>query len=277
VTKAVGILLGSTTVLTAILFYFGWSRAYYFFDYFGVDSSLLGLTTRDYVQLSVDGLFVPLAVVACGALALLWAWTRLSAWAARHRRSGAVTAVVSVAGALLLLNGLSRVVVATPVNSPLAVAPACLAGGAALLVYGLRRHRGATGDLVAAADWAVVFVLVGLSLFWAANDYSAAVGRSRARQFVAQLPTLPDAVLYSEKSLGLKHPGIREIPCVHAKARYGFRYDGLKLVLQSGDEYLFLPETWTPAHGVAVLLPRSDTTRLEFRPAGAAPDRNPTC
>ena len=40
---------GSTTVLTAILFYFGWSRAYYFYDYLGVDSSLLNLTTRDYL------------------------------------------------------------------------------------------------------------------------------------------------------------------------------------------------------------------------------------
>ncbi|MFI7442745.1 hypothetical protein [Nonomuraea indica] len=43
----------------------------------------------------------------------------------------------------------------------------------------------------ARAEWAVVFVLVGVGLFWAANDYSAAVGRARARQFVTELPAAP--------------------------------------------------------------------------------------
>ena len=114
-----------------------------------------------------------------------------------------------------------------------------------------------------------VFVLVGLSLFWAANDYSAAVGRSRARQFVAELPIYPSAVVYSERSLNLHAPGVREVRCQDREAAYRFRYDGLKLVLQSGDQYLFLPEAWTPTHGVAILMPRNDAIRLEFIPASA--------
>src|SRR4051812_23035606 len=211
------------------MFYFGWSRAYYFYDYFGVESSLLGLTTRDYLQLSVDGLFVPLAVAACVTLAALGVRSRLTAWPVPRRWSAAAGRAVPIAGALLLLNGLSGIVVGTPLNSRLAVAPLCLGAGAVLLIAGLRRNRArsavTTPDAIAVAEWAVVFVLAGLSLFWAANDYSAAVGRSRAQQLVTQLPDFPRTTLYSEKRLGLAHSGIVEVRCADPRGTYGFRYD----------------------------------------------------
>jgi hypothetical protein len=300
VTRAVGTLLGSTTVLTAILFYFGWSRAYYFYDYLGVDSSLLELSTRDYLQLSIDGLFVPLTVSACAGLAVLWAFSRRRTRTPGRLRSAGAGLPVRIAGLVLAANGVSRIFVVTPLNRYLTVAPLSLGAGVCLLVYGIRSQRlrirggdstdrtaagdstdriaaGDSTDRIAAGDWAVVFVLVGLSLFWAANDYSADVGRSRARQFVTQLPTLPSAVLYSAHSLSLSGPDIREVHCRDADAAYRFRYDGLKLVLQSGDEYLFLPARWSRTEGAAILLPRSDTLRLEFTPPTATSGPPPTC
>lgn len=39
--------------------------------------------------------------------------------------------------------------------------------------------------------------------------------------------------------------------------------------MKAEDQYPFLPRTWTPADGVALLLPRSDSLRLEFSPASA--------
>ena len=71
------------------------------------------------------------------------------------------------------------------------------------------------------AEWAGVFVLVGLSLFWAATNYSQAVGTGRAHEHVRTL-------------------------------------------------YVFLPAKWSPADGVAVVLPRNDAVRLEFFPSSAA-------
>ena len=279
--KAIGVLFGSTTVLSAIMFYFGWSRAYYFYDYFGVESSLLGLTTRDYLQLSVDGLFVPLAFVACAALAVLWGWSQLASWAVGQGWSAVAVRAVPIAGAVLLLNGLSGIVVATPLNTPLAVAPLCLGAGAVLVISGLRRHRAvhgaATPDAAAIAEWAVVFVFVALSLFWLANDYSAAVGRSRAQQLVRELPGFPHTTIYSEKSLGLTISGIREIRCADPNGAYGFRYDGLNLILQSSDQYLLLPTDWSRADGVAVLLPRTTSLRLEFAPADSSAELPATC
>lgn len=279
--RAIGVLLGSTTVLSAIMFYFGWSRAYYFYDYFGVESSLLGLTTQDYLHLSVDGLFVPLAIVAGATLAVLWGWSKLVDWAARHGRSAVVARGVPIAGAVLLLNGLSRIVEPTPLNTPLGVAPVCLGGGAVLLITALRSHRARTGaaapDGVSVAEWAVVFAFVGLSVFWAANDYSAAVGGSRAAELESQLPGFPRTTLYSEKRLGLAHGSIQEIRCADPRGAYGYRYDGFTLILQSGDQYLLLPADWHPEDGLAVLLPRTASIRLEFTPAGSSAEPSPTC
>jgi hypothetical protein len=279
--KAIGVLLGSTTVLSAIMYYFGWSRAYYFYDYFGVESSLLGLTTTDYLQLSVDGLFVPLAIAACVTLAVLWAWSGLGNWASRHGASASVANGLYIVGGLLLLNGLSGIVVDTPMTTPLAVAPICVGVGAVLIISGGRRRRAGasvtTPEGVAIAEWSVLFAFIGLSLFWVANDYSAAVGQSRAQQLVSQLPSFPDTTLYSEKSLGLARPGIQEIRCRDSRGTYGFRYDGLKLILMSGGQYLLLPTDWSRTDGIAVLLPHTNSIRLEFGPAGSSAERSKMC
>jgi hypothetical protein len=74
-----GTVVAPTTLLTLLLFYFGWAHAYYFYDYFGVNSTLLGLTTRDYVQRAADGLFIPMMAVACAGLLALWAHSLLRA------------------------------------------------------------------------------------------------------------------------------------------------------------------------------------------------------
>ena len=281
-TRILGSILAPTTLITSLLFYFGWSHAYWFFDYFGVNATLLGLTTRDYVQRSLDGLFVPMTVVACAGLLGLWGHAMLRARLAAGTEPGVLRMLVpamAAAGAVLAAGGVWSVFAPTPLSGHLVAAPLSLAFGVLLLVYALhlwrlrataqqRADRAAGPQWVAVAEWVGVFVLVGLSLFWAANDYSAAVGRSRARQLVAELSTYPGAVVYSERSLSLHAPGVRETRCHDPQAAYRFRYDGLKLVLQSGGQYLFLPEGWSPSNGVAILVSRNDSLRLEFTPAG---------
>jgi hypothetical protein len=59
------------------------------------------------------------------------------------------------------------------------------------------------------------------------------------------------------------------VRCQDPEASYRFRYDGPKLILESGDQYVFLPAKWSPADGVAVVLPRNDAVRLEFFPSSA--------
>ena len=92
------------------------------------------------------------------------------------------------------------------------------------------------------------------------------------------LPRLPGAAVYSHQRLSLHAPGVREVPCRDPEAAFRFRYDGLTLLLQSGDQYVFLPAKWSPNEGVAVLLPRNDSVRLEFFPSSArTTPQNRTC
>ena len=289
--KILGAIVAPTTLLTALLYYFGWSHAYWFCDYFGVNSTVLGFTSTDYVMRSVDALFVPLTVAASAALLAVWGHTVLRARLAAGSRPRALRVLMPAAmvlAGLLVVGGFVSVFTTTLLSEHLVAAPLSLGFGVLLLVYALHLQRlvtdrpqaagtgrpqaaGADRGWAAAAEWAVVFVLVGLSLFWAATDYSAAVGRSRAGDFVAGLARYPNVVIYSARSLSLRAPGVSQVRCQDPEAAYRYRYDGLKLVLQSGDEYLFLPARWTAASGVAILIPKSDSLRLEFFPAWSRP------
>lgn len=281
--KILGAIVAPTTLLTALLYYFGWSHAYWFCNYFGVNSTVLGFTSTDYLMRSVDALFVPMTVAASAALLAVWGHSLLRARLAAGSRPRALRFILSataIVGGVLVLGGFASIFTTTVLSEHLVAAPLSLGFGVLLLVYALHLWRlvaekyestSSSRGWTAVVEWAVVFVLVGLSLFWAATDYSAAVGRSRAIDFVAGLPSYPNIVIYSKQSLSLHARGVREVRCKDTQAAYRFRYDGLKLVLESGDQYLFLPANWTPADGVAILLTQSSSLRLEFSPAWARP------
>jgi hypothetical protein len=291
--RLLGTVVGPTTLVTALMFYFGQSHAYYFYDYFGVNSTLLDLTTRDYVQRAVDGLFVPLLVGASVGLLALWAHSLLRTRLAElpRRRVVGLIAGMAAVGLVLAVGGFWSAFAVTVLRPQMygTAAPLSLAFGVLLLVYAVHLWRSvgagrpATGPaarpaLGRVAEWAAVFVLVGLSLFWAANNYSVAVGRQQAHRMVLQLPREPSVVLFSERSLSLAAPGVREVRCKDPEAGYRFRYDGLKLLPQSGDQYVLLPERWSRADGVAILIPRNDSLRMELVPASArARARSPAC
>lgn len=283
--KVLGSVAAPTALVTALLYYFGWNHSGWFFQYFGVNANVLGLSTVDYLIYSEDALFVPITVGALVGLLALSGHRLLRAGIAAAiltpRRLAIFLAGTATLGLLLTTGGFISVLTSTPLSRVLTAAPLSLAAGVLLLAYSDHLWRtsparspstGTKPDPAAVAQWAIVFVLVAVSLFWAAADYSAAVGTRRAHLLVSQLSTYPDVVVYSQRSLNLTAPGVRQTRCHDAQAAYSFRYDGLKLVLRSGDQYLFLPQTWTPAHGAAVLLPRDASVRLEFFRSAAHQD-----
>ena len=79
------------TVISALLFYFGYvsSRAQY--AYFGVDVDTIGLSTQDYVMRSPQPLLVPLLTLVMIAVALVALHLAVSAWVARARPERART------------------------------------------------------------------------------------------------------------------------------------------------------------------------------------------
>lgn len=246
--RIAGAVVAPTTLLTGLLFYFGFMHAFWFFDYFGVHATVLGLSTEDYLMRSADNLFFPVLVGGLIALGVL---------AAARLGCGRLLPVrwVVVAGGVLVLIGVLTILGVSWFSFYPGVAPLGLAAGVLLLGYAARIHR--------VAEWVGAFLLVGVSLFWAVTDYSSAAGLAAAHAVQRSLPSFPDAVLYSEKGLGIRGPGVSEIPELPNGA-YAVHYEGLKLVLQSGDYYFFLPAGWTPYAGAAIILPRDDTVRLEF-------------
>ncbi len=285
VVRVVGSVVAPTTLLTALLFYFGWAHAYWFFRYFGVDISLLGLTTQDYVMRSVDALLVPLTVALTVGLLALWAHLRLTAGLAAgpewRRRLGVVGNALGICGLALMLVGLARVIGLT--RSFSLIYPLSLTAGTLLVLYASRLHRRRAGRgaprvlaSTALAEATAAFVLVGLSLFWAATNYAATVGETRARQFERELKTSPAAVVYSKEDLRLDAPGVRKTVCDEPEGGYRFRYEGLRLMLRSAGQYFFLPESWSPADGIAIVVPEGDTVRLQFTVSANARQRSPT-
>ncbi|AZM49645.1 hypothetical protein DMB38_31170 [Streptomyces sp. WAC 06738] len=301
-----GAVVAPTSFVTGLMYYFGLNQAWWFYAYFGVDATLLGLGTTDYLVISVDALFVPMVVTATVGLTAFWGHDLLRSRLAAGARSPALRVLVpalGATGALLALSGFWTVLDNDFfLRHHLAIAPLSLAIGVILLAYALQLRRTLPPDALrpdpptptqdpdepgdgqrapqpqppaqhrlaprpewaAVAEWAVVFVLVGLSLIWAATDYAASVGRARAQQLVARLPTSTTAVLRSERSLSIDAPGVRELRCADATSGYPYRYEGLVLVIQSADQYVLLPRTWQPRQSVALVIPRTASVRLEF-------------
>lgn len=273
--QALGTVVAPATLLTALLLYFGRMHAFGFFDHLGVSYTAMDLTPADYLVRSADGMIPPLALTGTAVLLVLWGRQlvrpRLSERArVRSRRvlvpllaavgvGAGVLAVADTAGAELFvqvpeLRGLSL----------------CAAVLALLAAARLARGTRPVPATAAVTEWGVSFVLLGVGLFWAVGAYASGVGAGRGVQFEQSLPWLADTTVYSERSLGLTGPGVTVTPCAGPDAGYRFRYDGLKLVVQSGSQFLLLPAGWTSTDGSAVLLPRGGGYRLEFTAAEAA-------
>ena len=285
VLKIVGSVVAPTTLLTALMVYFGRLEAAAFFWYLGVQVTVLDLTVQDYLNNSVDGLLTPLVVAAAAALLVLWFHQLVLA--SLPARARWITLRVLMPSAAIA--GLSLLSLAIPAFPAFPEGRGLgLALGVLLLAYAVRLLRLLIAErrpeqvprhappAVAVAEWGAVFILVSVGLFWAVGSYAVGVGLGRAEQLEATLPSRLDVVAYSEKRLSLQAPGVREITCQYPDAAYRFRYDGLKIVpLQSGNQYLLLPAGWTRANGTAILLPRNDALRLEFSAPGQV--RNAAC
>ncbi|MGH3881585.1 MAG: hypothetical protein ACRDSK_31570 [Actinophytocola sp.] len=277
--KVFGSILAPTTVLAALLFYFGTQHANGFCSWFGVHHSVLGLSVSDYLIRAADGMVVPLTAAAAIGLAAVWSYrlleSRLSPTAWRNLLRRVVPAMVASGLGLVALG-----IVGLAVPSLLYPLPGLpglsIAVGIVLLPLADQLHQVRVGRrpaLVASVvQWTLTFVLVTVGPFLAVTDYSTAAGEMRGYEYETRLGEMADTAVFAEKDLGIRARGVRVTPC-GAESAYRYRYDGLVLVLQSGDTYFLLPREWNRQDGIAVVLPASARVRVEFAPNGTARDR----
>jgi hypothetical protein len=275
--RLIGAVLAPTTVLTGLLWYFGKSHASALMRYLGVQETVLSYTSQDYLTRSADTLFTPLMAASGTTLIALWGYRILRGSVSEEvwqRVLGGLVPLAILAGSVLEGIAVDGVLRTERYRERLYLPGLCLALGTVLLDAGLRalprvsrrleQERFSPPAPVRVVAWGATFVLVSVGLFWATQTYAAAVGRGRAMAIVANLAAEPDAVLYSAKRLNLGAPGVYEARCSDPASAFPYRYDGLKLIIMSGDHYLLLPETWTYQDGVAVVIRRDPGVRLEF-------------
>lgn len=270
-----------TTLLSALLFYFGWVRTNALYSHFGVEASTLGFSTQDYLLRSVEAVYVPLGVLLILAVVGLWLHAFVLELLVNRRQLRVLqvaVVVLALVGLILSIRGIVGVVFPRISNRDFLVTPLSLGMGTILTAYShslWRRSRAAAGrgNVDIQPGWfgtvnlVLVAMLVVLCLFWATSNYAKAYGRGLAISFASELTRRPAVVLYSEQSLYLRSPGIIEtILNEDPGARFRVRYSGLRFLTESQGKLFLLPDDWHRTRGPAIVLDREEDVRVEFFP-----------
>jgi hypothetical protein len=269
--RQMGTVLANVTVLTALLVYFGWVRSEVQSDRLGVNESIFGMSTREYLLRSVQPVLQLLVVVAVTGLL----WLLADRWLLRRLQDHGTSDPVVRWSLRLLPAGL----VILPLTAWLAgfvwpalafiAFPLCGVAGLLLVLYAFYLRQRLPGALVLPAGReallrAFTAIIVGVGLFWAAANYATVEGIELARRFVDEVPGLPRVVVYSPAHLHIDAPGAREEPLPPEQSAYKFRYVGLRLLEHTGGHYFLVSDDWSPRYGVVVMLADEDPVRLEF-------------
>jgi hypothetical protein len=263
-----------------LLYYFGWTFTHASASYLGIDESVLGFSTQDYLLRSINAVFWPLSVgliVAALALRGHVVVMRSISQPQRTRRIEALGIGLAVAGLGAAIYGGLAIHYDWVGVADFTIAPLCLTIGVALLGYAVlirewltSRAPNATADsTTGSASLATVAValLIAVGLFWQVAEWATAVGIGRTRDLIARLDAQPQVTVYSGKRLGLAGTGgVTETPLGGTDTAYRYRYTGLRLLFRSGGTYLLLSDHWSRADGRTFLIDDTPDLRFEFTP-----------
>jgi hypothetical protein len=290
--------IAPATVLSALLFYFGYVSARAQYDYFGVDVDTIGLSTQDYVMRSPQPLLVPLLVLAVLAVLALLVHAAIA-----QRITGTESGVLprltryrqlarrTVLVGLLLLGGGMVLLFCYPYvrEWPLfaLVTPVLIGSGAALAGYGARiqsrlqpprptpepddeagsGRAQADNSLLAlrrSAGGALVVVVIA-NIFWATATIAQWSGRGLARYSASHLDQLPSTILDTHERLFLRSPGIEETALPTAPGQtFRYRYRHLRLLIEGGDRMFLVPDHWSASNST-LIVPLDGTVRVQFQ------------
>jgi hypothetical protein len=237
--SVLGALGAIVTLVTAVMFYFGWRRADVQAEAMSIDVSLFGFSTQDYVLRSVSSLYLPLFVVMGVGLAWVWLHSQLlrvlrsDLLTSRERRAAALAwtrgiAVASVVLATACL--LFWLAVGMPVPPRMVawlavrlqyrhwVVPLVLIISTLTAAYALwirrrlqpRHHSQARHVWEALLSPVLIAGIVVLGTLWMLEEYATAVGRGYALKFATIVRDLPRTVVISPAPLGVRAPGVKE-------------------------------------------------------------------
>jgi hypothetical protein len=281
------------TLITAVMFYFGWRRSDVQAREMSIDVSLFGFSSQDYVLRSISSLYLPVLVVF--GLVLAWLWMHGHAvrlvhselFANEHSRQRALVATrwVAAVAALVATSSVLFALAAGTRSPPWPVAPVagaledrqwvvpCVLVVATLTATYIRWiHRqiapsGPTGGRPGPQAVLAALLLAGtvaLGGFWMLEEYATAVGRGYAQDLAASVDALPRVTVLSPAPLSIEAEGVAEERVDVPGGSVRYRTNGLRLLARSGGKVLLLHDRWTPATGTVIVLADSDELVWQF-------------
>jgi len=272
--QGVSALIAPATLLTGIAFYFGWARVDAFDEYFGLDPSAVGYSTRDYVLNSLNALFLPVVVVLSALLALALVHAYVTDAHRTGRRSPAtlhrLSEVALAVGAALLVVGGFGVFGVFTFQMPYLISTLFPAAGVLLIAHAVDLRERLRGDPpLSTAGRVLVGLFVAVCLFWATGLYARTVGRNEAARVAGHLDELPGVAIASSSDLDLPTGGAR--PPSSSGEATTYVYGRLRLLALANGTMFLLPSNWTPSHGALFAVPQASSMRVAFTPGKAPP------
>lgn len=276
--EAIGGIVAQTTLLSALLYFFGYMFVDYLAQGIGLDANTLGYSTRDYVLRSFSPIVPAFGFLLLVGLVVVAIHTKVKGWVDAGRRlsmvdrlalSMAVGGIVLLASAVLAIfhlyehiaPGFDDWLEANRIVLPLSVLVGIIG-----MAYGVQVHKVwlSSGEereaLRREPRWlrslrlAIVFVLVGVNVFWAANEWAAHSGKRAAVGLIRGLSGYPQAIVHSKMDLGIASSGEIELErLADAADGYSFRYEGAKYLTRSAGKYFLLAGSLTEGVRTIVL------------------------
>ena len=251
------------TLITALLFYFGYVSARSQYEYFGIDVDAIGLSTQDYVMRSPQPLLVPLLVLSLVAVAGLLLHNAIRAKAGlvavrRARLAAIVVLALGVIGLFLypLLGGLAYYALVVPLVIGLAAAVL------AYLSYLTTRLSELRPQVALIALLTVVTVTCA---FWATATTAQYSGRGLAKSNAEHLDRLPVVILDSKERLHLRSPGVEETALRQsADQTFNYRSRGMRLLIVGENRLFLVPQRWN-ASNTTLVVPLDESIRVQFQ------------
>ena len=281
-----------TTLVSALLYYFGWVRTSREAYLLGLDDSLFGYSTQDYVLRSISSMYWPLSVGLVACMVGSFLHITVIGWAAgttgsdsraepeerRLRLLRLLAAVLAGIGVVSLAVGMTGAFIENRSSLLYVAAPLGVTVSIILISYAVHLHHRflrpspggePTQELRSLRLFisSSVIVLLFLSLFWTVSRYAAVKGVDLAEEVERQLPSRPSVTVYSPKRLQLQPPVV-ETELTQENSSYRFAYTGLKLLFRSEHKFFLRPSD-PAASDVNIVIAESPELRLEFVRTGS--------
>ncbi|TCO45101.1 hypothetical protein EV646_109276 [Kribbella antiqua] len=250
------------TLISALLFYFGYVSARSQYEYFGIDVDTIGLSTQDYVMRSPQPLLVPLLVITLLAVGGLLLHNAIHPSETGVRRARIVAGVVLLLGVLGLL--LYPFLGEMPYYA--LVVPGVIGLAAAALAYIAYQRRKLDPEGGSPRVLIVLLALVTVTCaFWATATTAQYSGRGLAKSDARHLDRFPVVILDTKEKLALRSPGLEETALrPGAGQTFNYRYRGLRLLVVGENRLFLVPQNWT-ASNTTLVIPLDSSIRVQFQ------------